>query len=102
MTYWRRHGGRFWGADRGEDAPLRACRAALAILETLPTVGTDIEAKYGVRPEMRVGINAGSAVVGQLLGGGEDLVSAGRHGQCRGPLAVALGTGSRALERSRV
>ena len=54
-----------------EDAPLRACRAALLILETLRASGTEIEAKYGVRPEMRIGINVGPAVVGQLLSGGE-------------------------------
>ena len=54
-----------------EDAPLRACRAALLILETLRAAGTEIEVKYGVRPKMRIGINVGSAVVGQLLLGGE-------------------------------
>ena len=53
-----------------EDAPLRACRAALLVLETLRASATDIEAKYGVRPEMRIGINVGPAVVGQLLSGG--------------------------------
>jgi class 3 adenylate cyclase/tetratricopeptide (TPR) repeat protein len=54
-----------------EDAPLRACRAALLILETLRASGTDIEVKYGIRPEMRIGINVGPAVVGQLLPGGD-------------------------------
>ena len=54
-----------------EDAPLRACRAALLILETLRAAGTEIEVKYGVRPEMRIGITVGSAVVGQLLLSGE-------------------------------
>ena len=58
-----------------EDAPLRACRAALAILESLPTVWANIHAKYGVRPEVRVGISAGAAVFGQLQGGGEDRLS---------------------------
>ena len=53
-----------------EDAPLRACRAALQILDTLRASRTDIEAKYGVRAEMRIGINVGPAVVGQLLSGG--------------------------------
>jgi class 3 adenylate cyclase len=38
-----------------EDAPLRACRAALLILETLKAAGTDFEVKYAVRPEMRIG-----------------------------------------------
>jgi class 3 adenylate cyclase/tetratricopeptide (TPR) repeat protein len=52
-----------------EDAPLRACRAALLILETLRASRTEIEGQYGVRPEMRIGINVGPAVVGQLLSG---------------------------------
>jgi class 3 adenylate cyclase/tetratricopeptide (TPR) repeat protein len=58
-----------------EDAPLRACRAALSILETLRASGSDIEVKHGIRPELRIGINVGPAVVGQLLPGGETGVS---------------------------
>jgi class 3 adenylate cyclase len=54
-----------------EDAPLRACRAALSIVEMLRASWTDIEVKYGVRPEMRIGISVGPAVVGQLLPSGE-------------------------------
>jgi class 3 adenylate cyclase len=54
-----------------EDAPLRACRAALSILETLRASGSDIEVKHGIRPEVRIGINVGAAIVGQLLSGGE-------------------------------
>jgi class 3 adenylate cyclase len=49
-----------------EDAPLRACRAALSILQRLNSVGLDLEARYGVRPQMRVGLNTGAAVVGQV------------------------------------
>jgi class 3 adenylate cyclase len=52
-----------------EDAPLRACRAALAILERLKAAGGDLEAKHGVRPQLRIGINTGLAVVGQVQGG---------------------------------
>ena len=52
-----------------EDAPLRACRSALAILERLKTAGGDLEAKHGVRPQLRIGINTGLAVVGQVEGG---------------------------------
>ena len=52
-----------------EDAPLRACRSALAILERLSTAGRDLEAKHGVRPQLRIGINTGPAVVGQVEGG---------------------------------
>ena len=52
-----------------EDAPLRACRSALAILERLKTAGGDLEAKHGVRPQLRIGLNTGLAVVGQVEGG---------------------------------
>ena len=33
-----------------EDAPLRACRAALAILQRLKESGPELEAKHGIRP----------------------------------------------------
>jgi class 3 adenylate cyclase len=52
-----------------EDAPLRACRAALAILERLKATSGDIEARHQVRPQLRIGINTGLAVVGQVQGG---------------------------------
>ncbi len=49
-----------------EDAPLRACRAGLAIHERLAAVAPAIEAQHGVRPQMRIGINTGLAVVTQI------------------------------------
>ena len=52
-----------------EDAPLRACRAALAILEWLNVGGGDLEARHGIRPQLRIGVNTGPAVVGQVRGG---------------------------------
>jgi Adenylate and Guanylate cyclase catalytic domain len=54
-----------------EDAPLRACRAALSILQRLSTVGPDLEAKHGVRPHLRIGLNTGTAVVGKVQGGAD-------------------------------
>jgi class 3 adenylate cyclase len=51
-----------------EDAPLRACRAALNILHQLKTTGPDVEAKYGVRPQLRIGLNTGTAVIGKMEG----------------------------------
>jgi predicted ATPase/class 3 adenylate cyclase len=56
-----------------EDAPLRACRAALNILKRLKAEGPDLEAKHGVRPQMRVGLNTGAAIVGKV----EDSAEAG-------------------------
>src|SRR5713101_6073398 len=55
-----------------EDAPLRACRAALLIQETLAAAAPAIEAKHGVRPEIRIGINTGLAVVTRIQGEGAD------------------------------
>ena len=58
-----------------EDAPLRACRAALSIMQKLKTAGADLEAKLGVRPQLRIGINTGAAVVGQVQGGSDASVT---------------------------
>ncbi|HZZ21897.1 MAG TPA: AAA family ATPase [Roseiarcus sp.] len=52
-----------------EDAPLRACRAALAILAKLRVGGDDLEARHGTRPQFRIGVNTGRAIVGQVQGG---------------------------------
>jgi class 3 adenylate cyclase len=49
-----------------EDAPLRACRAALNILRQLKAAGPDLEAKYGVCPQLRIGLNSGTAVIGKV------------------------------------
>ena len=54
-----------------EDAPLRACRAALSILQTLKVAGPDLEAKHGVRPQLRIGLNTGAAVVGKVQEGAD-------------------------------
>lgn len=48
-----------------EDAPLRGCRAALKIRERIATKATDLEMKHGLRPRMRIGINAGPIIVGK-------------------------------------
>jgi class 3 adenylate cyclase len=58
-----------------EDAPLRACRAALAILQQLNADGEDLKSKYGVRPQLRIGLNAGAAVVGKVQGGTDAAVT---------------------------
>jgi predicted ATPase/class 3 adenylate cyclase len=49
-----------------EDAPLRACRAALGILQRLNEAGRELEAKHGVHPQLRIGLNTGTAVVGKM------------------------------------
>jgi class 3 adenylate cyclase len=52
-----------------EDAPLRACRAALSIQERIAAAGDAIESQHGVRPQMRIGINTGPVVVAQVRDG---------------------------------
>jgi class 3 adenylate cyclase len=59
-----------------EDAPLRACRAALLIQERLAAQTAEIEADYGLRPLLRVGINTGTAVVGRVDSGDDASVTA--------------------------
>ncbi len=54
-----------------EDAPLRACRAALAILQKLKTGGADLQGKHGVQPQLRIGLNTGAAVVGTVQSGAD-------------------------------
>ena len=58
-----------------EDAPLRACRAALAILQRIKTAGPDLEAKHGMQPQLRIGLNTGAAVVGKVQEGAEAQVT---------------------------
>ncbi len=68
-----------------EDAPLRACRAALAINERLAGVSEELEARFGIRPKLRMSINSGPAVVGETTKGDKTTFAA--HGP-----AVNLGS----------
>jgi class 3 adenylate cyclase len=58
----------FGAPEALEDAPLRACRAALRIHERLADAAPAIDATHGVRPRMRIGVNSGLAVVTQIRG----------------------------------
>ena len=49
-----------------EDAPVRACRAAVSIHGVLAAAGDEIEARFGTRPAMRIGVSSGLAVVAQV------------------------------------
>ena len=53
-----------------EDAPVRACRAALAIQAGMRRLGDELAAERSVRPEARIGIHTGPVVVGTV---GNDL-----------------------------
>ena len=52
-----------------EDAPLQACRAALSILQKVKASEADFQTKHGLRPQLRIGLNTGLAVVGAVQGG---------------------------------
>src|ERR1700683_3397877 len=58
----------FGAPEALEDAPLRACRAALLIPERLAARAPPVEPKHGSRPQMRIGVNSGLAVVTQIRG----------------------------------
>ena len=49
-----------------EDAPVRACRAALAMQEKMKSLGDEFAVEFGIRPLARIGIHAGPVVVGTL------------------------------------
>ena len=52
-----------------EDAPLKACRAALGIIDRLQRAADDFQQKFGARPQFRIGLNTGMAVVGEVQNG---------------------------------
>src|SRR6267143_1854318 len=58
-----------------EDAPLRACRAALSILQRLADDWADLETQHGLRPQLRIGLNTGGAVVGRVQDGADAVMT---------------------------
>ncbi|MGD1880781.1 MAG: AAA family ATPase [Paracoccaceae bacterium] len=63
--------------DALEHAALLACRAALSINESLADAGGDIEAQFGVRPNMRVGVSSGNVLVAAVSGTGSPATAVG-------------------------
>lgn len=49
-----------------EDAPVRACQAALEIQQQMNALGVEIEADCGVHPRVRIGVHTGPVVVGTV------------------------------------
>lgn len=61
-----------------EDSALRSCRAALAVAERFAADGDLFEAQFGLRPQMRVGISSGLAVMAPVQGAGSELTAVGK------------------------
>jgi len=49
-----------------EDAPVRACRAALAMQKKMLSLGDELQTELGIRPLARIGIHTGPVVIGTL------------------------------------
>lgn len=49
-----------------EDASLRACRAALSFQAGIAQESADIEKRFGIAPQFRIGISGGMVVVGHM------------------------------------
>ncbi len=57
----------FGASEALEDAPLRACRAGLLIHQRLAAAASTFESQYSIRPQMRIGVNSGLAVVAKIF-----------------------------------
>ncbi|HXE71836.1 MAG TPA: adenylate/guanylate cyclase domain-containing protein [Candidatus Nitrosotenuis sp.] len=53
-----------------EDSARRAVRAAFHIASGVEAAGDELQARYGVRPQVRVGVHTGTVVIGEM-GSGE-------------------------------
>jgi class 3 adenylate cyclase/tetratricopeptide (TPR) repeat protein len=58
--------GVFGVPEAHEDDALRACRAALEIQDRVAELNADLEAAFGARIAVRIGINTGEVVAGEL------------------------------------
>ena len=71
--------GLFGVPEAHEDDALRACRAALEIQERVTMLNEELEARYGTRIAVRIGINTGEVVTGEvgsraMFAGGDSVV----------------------------
>jgi class 3 adenylate cyclase/tetratricopeptide (TPR) repeat protein len=58
--------GLFGVPEAHEDDALRACRAALEIQERVGVLNEELEARYGTRIAVRIGVNTGEVVTGEV------------------------------------
>jgi class 3 adenylate cyclase/tetratricopeptide (TPR) repeat protein len=99
----------FGAAEVLEDAPLHACRSALLIQERMANAAPMFEKTYGVRPEMRIGLNSGPVVIARILRDdvsmtalGDTVNMASRLEAMAEPGCVYLNEGTRRLVDGRV
>ena len=90
-----------------EDDAIRAVRAAQAMREELAALNTDLQVRFGVQVETRIGVNTGEVVVGdaaigQALVVGDAVNVAARLEQTAGPGDILLGPATYALVRDDV
>ena len=64
---------RDWKVNRG-DIP-GGLPGALSILQRMKVAAPEVEAKHDVRPQLRIGLNTGAAVVGKVQGGADAQVT---------------------------
>lgn len=70
----------FFGLPKAlEDAPLRACRAAVLIQARLANAADEIATRYGVRPQLRMSIESGLVIFGEMIEGRLETFAA--HGE---------------------
>ena len=53
----------------------RVDTSALSILQRLQTAGSDLKTKHGIRPQFRIGIDTGLAVVGRVANGAAERIA---------------------------
>jgi class 3 adenylate cyclase/tetratricopeptide (TPR) repeat protein len=90
-----------------EDDAVRAVRAAAEMRERLGALNEELERDWGVRLEMRIGLNSGEVVAGDPAGGqsfatGDTVNVAARLEQAAEPGEILLGEATYALVRDAV
>src|SRR4051794_6782879 len=87
-----------------EDDALRAVRAALELQDVLAAGDEELERSYGVRLELRTGVNTGEVVVGlgETFATGDAVNVAARLEQAARPGEILIGDPTRRLVRDAV
>ena len=64
-----------------EDHAFRACLAALAIQEEAQRLAAEVERRDGVALQLRVGLNSGRVIAGEIGSGSLGYAAIGEHGR---------------------